>query len=122
MSKTMSHITAIIATHNRPELLVNRALTSIIHQTRPPNLLIVVDDSDDNIRHANETIMAKLDMPNTKSLYMENNRTRGAAGAWNTALAYTQSIQPDSFVAILDDDDSWDPSYLRAMRESHTGI
>ncbi len=43
---------------------------------------------------------------------MENCRTRGASGAWNTALAHLQATDPATFVAILDDDDAWEPSYL----------
>ena len=33
--------------------------------------------------------------------------------ASNTALAYLQANYPATFVAFLDDDDAWDPSYLR---------
>ena len=46
-------------------------------------------------------------------IYLENRRTPGASGAWNTALCELRRIAPSSFVAILDDDDMWEPSYLK---------
>ena len=36
----------------------------------------------------------------------------GASGAWNSALAHLQPTAPEVFVAVLDDDDAWEPSYL----------
>ena len=36
----------------------------------------------------------------------------GASGAWNTALHEIGRIAPSAFVAILDDDDMWEPDYL----------
>ena len=46
MNKEKIEIAAVIATCNRPHLLQNRALKSIQSQTRKPDYLIVVDDSD----------------------------------------------------------------------------
>ena len=97
----MSFIAAIVATHNRPQLLANRALESIARQSRSPDYLIVVDDSD-----------PKAD--GTKTVYLENYRTPGAAGAWNTGLSWLQGTEPSSFVAILDDDGAWAPTYLES--------
>lgn len=108
-------IAAVIATCNRPVLLARRSLKSIVAQSRPPDMLIVVDDSDHpEVRYHNKTIVEQLGMAGIKSTYMENRRTRGAAGAWNTALAHLQGVAPSTFVAILDDDDSWEPQYLDA--------
>ena len=108
----MLSIAAVVATHNRPELLASRALSSIARQTRPPDYLIVVDDSDGDIRRANARVVAGFDAGSVETRYMENCRTRGASGAWNTALAHLQATDPATFVAILDDDDAWEPSYL----------
>ena len=110
----MSRIAAIVATHNRPQLLANRALESIAHQTRPPDYLIVVDDSDPKARRVNEQIAADFRADGTKTVYLENYRTPGAAGAWNTGLSWLQEAEPSSFVAILDDDDAWVPTYLES--------
>ena len=108
----MLSIAAVIATYNRPELLANRALPSVAQQTRPPDYLIVVDDSDGDLRRANAHVVTGFNAGNVVTRYFVNCRTRGASGAWNTALAHLQTTDPTTFVAILDDDDAWDPSYL----------
>ena len=112
----VSLIAAVVATCNRPQLLAERSLASVKKQTRRPDMLVVVDDSDQNMRNSNRAAM--LDMPGTKTVYMENSRTPGAAGAWNTALSYLQDVAPSAFVAILDDDDSWEPQYLHQCEEA----
>ena len=108
----MTRIAAIIATHNRPQLLAKRALESIAGQSLQPDFLIVVDDSDQALRRTNEQIVADIRAEGTKTVYLQNYRTPGAAGAWNTALAWLQGAESSAFVAILDDDDSWAPTYL----------
>lgn len=105
-------IAAVIATHNRADLLANRALASVAGQARPPDFLIVVDDSDARERQRNAEIVDALALPATKRVYLGNYRTPGACGAWNTALAWLLSAAPDCFIAILDDDDAWEPAYL----------
>ena len=109
----MPLIAAVVATHNRPELLSGRALASIAKQTRRPDLLVVVDDSDSGTRSANAAIAAGFESSSgVKTCYMENRRTPGASGAWNSALAHLQATAPEVLVAVLDDDDAWEPSYL----------
>ena len=111
-------IAVVIATHNRPQLLARRSLASIADQTRPPDLLIIVDDSDTGIRHSNRAVAAKFKAGGIKTVYLENCRTRGAAGSWNTALSHLQATVPSTFVAILDDDDSWEPEYLHQCEKA----
>lgn len=113
----MPPIAAVVATRNRPVLLANRSLRSIALQTRPPDILVVVDDSDPKVRRANEEIVADFRAEGTRTVYLENFRTPGAAGAWNTALSELRDIAPTAYVAILDDDDSWDPDYLRSCEQ-----
>ena len=108
----MSTIAAVVATYNRPGLLAKRALKSIAEQSHPPDILIVVDDSDYNIRRLNRRIVDEFESGGIQVIYIENRRTPGASGAWNTALHELQRIAPASFVAILDDDDMWEPHYL----------
>ena len=117
----MLTIAAVVATHNRPQLLANRSLASIGLQTRPPDLLVVVDDSDAKIRRANEGIVADFSAEGTRAVYLHNRRKRGASGAWNTALFEVQQIAPSAFIAILDDDDSWTPNYLQRCEEEVMG-
>ena len=106
-------VAAVVATYNRPQLLARRSLRSIAGQTRPPDLLIVVDDSDPDFLGRNKGAVDEFRASaGVRTLYLKNARTRGAAGAWNTALAHLYAAAPSAFVAILDDDDSWDPEYL----------
>ncbi len=108
----MLSIAIVIATHNRPELLAARSLASVSEQTRRPDYLIVTDDSDLELRAANAKAVADLNICGARIIYLENQRTSGASGAWNTALSRLQDLDPAAFVAVLDDDDSWEPTYL----------
>ena len=117
----MPSIAAVVATHNRPELLAGRALASIAGQTRRPDCLIVVDDSDPEFRRANAEVaevVAGLSISGTCTIYLENRRTPGASGAWNTALNHLHGIDPAAFVAILDDDDLWADTYLERCEQA----
>ncbi len=98
--------------------MANRSLASIALQTRPPDFLVVVDDSDRGVRRINEEIVIDFRAAGTKTVYLENYRTPGAAGAWNTALSELQGTVPSVFAAFLDDDDSWAPDYLRRCEEA----
>ena len=105
-------IATVVATHNRPDLLASRSLASVAQQTRPPDYLIVVDDSNSELRPVNSRTVEGLKIPSTRVIYLNNQRTPGASGAWNTALYSLHSLDPSAFVAVLDDDDSWEPTYL----------
>ena len=54
----MISLAAVVATYNRTELLANRSLPSIARQTRLPDHLVVVDDSDADVRRANACVVA----------------------------------------------------------------
>ena len=114
----MIFIAAIVATYNRPELLTRRALTSISRQTRRPDLLIVVDDSAPEIRSRNRAAVTEYSLTSPRTIYLENTRTPGACGAWNTALYELQRIDPSAFAAVLDDDDMWEPTYLQRCAQA----
>ena len=45
---------------------------------------------------------------------LDNAGTPGPAGAWNTGLQWLRDQGFGGFVAILDDDDTWDPPHLAA--------
>jgi len=114
-SRSRFKIAVVIATKDRSVELANRALRSVVEQTRHPDYLVVVDDSARQFRSDNRRIVAAVDLLNTRVLYGENVRTAGAGGAWNTALdiLHRETEDPaETFVAILDDDDRWGPHYL----------
>ena len=114
----MLSIAAVVATHNRPELLAERALASVTRQTRLPDFLVVADDSDADRRLINAEVVAGLSTGGPRKIYLDNRRTPGASGAWNTALYHVHDVDPSVFVAILDDDDSWDATYLEQCEEA----
>jgi len=108
-------IAVVIATCDRTGMLAERSLPAVSIQTRTPDFLVVADDSGAEARAANRQLVTSLKLADCQVAYVENHRTEGASGAWNTALYYlaAQVDRPEQlFVAVLDDDDAWHPSYL----------
>jgi glycosyltransferase involved in cell wall biosynthesis len=119
-------IGVVVATQDRPELLSKRSIPSILGQSRPPDFLIVVDDShlEENCKF-NENYIKSIDTNNTNVAIIRNHRTLGACGSWNTGIdwIFRQHTSPQfTYVAILDDDDSWLPNYLETcLKECMSG-
>ncbi|HWO24675.1 MAG TPA: glycosyltransferase [Kofleriaceae bacterium] len=107
-------VVALVATRDRPALLP-RALASIAAQTRPPNAVVLVEDGPE-ISAASRRIAAECGLPASVDLiYLKNRRTPGAAGAWSSGIdEAARRFAPASslYIAILDDDDWWDPAHL----------
>lgn len=104
----------LIATKNRPNQL-NVALTSVFHQTCLPKRVVVVSDCDADFVEATKTVVKSFQNYGIPCLYLENERTKNLSGAINTGLQelITNGILPEAnYCAILDDDDTWDPTYL----------
>lgn len=116
---------AIIATSgHRTERLFAVALPSVLQQTRPPDLLLIVDDNDDptefyKIAERLSELTSPLDIR-----LLHNTRTHGfsGTGAWNTALYYAAAwgeARPSTvWIAILDDDDAWLPHHLECCSKA----
>ena len=109
-------VAALVATAHRTELLKHRALPSIGRQSRPPSRVIVVDDSDDDAAAGRTEGLVRDWRPAGIAVdFLRNRRTKGAAGAWNSGLDHLLRTGGDPkriHVAILDDDDRWDPDHL----------
>ncbi|MCK6479109.1 MAG: glycosyltransferase [Planctomycetes bacterium] len=108
-------VAVVVATHDRTALLRTRSLPSIVAQRLQPDLLVLADDSSEEASPENEKALRSLALPPDSLVYLGNYRTKGAAGAWNTALDWLHRKHPDPgrvFVAFLDDDDSWEPGHL----------
>lgn len=108
-------VAVVIATCNRPELLAARALPAIAQQTHGPDHVIVIDDSNPEVRPTNRQNVESTHIASARVTYLQNRRTAGASGCWNTGLEFLYenlSKPSDTFVAILDDDDSWASVYL----------
>ena len=104
----------LIATKNRPEQL-NVALQSVFHQTRLPKRVIVISDSDADFVKATKNVVNNFQNSGISCQYLENERTKNLSGAINTGLQelITSGILPEEhYCALLDDDDTWDPTYL----------
>lgn len=95
-------VTAIVPTHNRPDLM-KAAVLSIINQSyEGPIEIIVVFD-------ACEPVLPDVELPGNRTLTAKvNERTRGLAGARNTGILAASH----DLVAFLDDDDEWFPTKL----------
>lgn len=126
-SLTDKQVAVIIATKNRPSFLKDRALSSVFNQSKAPDYLIVVDDSPDNIQQQNKAIVSSFSHHDCHIKYLNNNRTLGASGAWNTAIDFLcsefKNCTESLFLAFLDDDDEWHSSYLeRCLYAANTNM
>jgi len=100
-------VSALVATHNRPELL-RKALDAILAQDYAGRLEIIVifDKSEPDESLA-------MDEPNRAIRVITNTNTPGLAGARNTGIAEAAG----DYVAFCDDDDAWLPAKLTAQVE-----
>jgi glycosyltransferase involved in cell wall biosynthesis len=97
-------VSVILPTHNRPRLLAEAA-GSVLSQQRPPEELIVVDDSN-----AGEAarVLEGLGRSCAPGITAIRGPGRGPGAARNAGLRAAQS----ELVAFLDDDDVWHPRKL----------
>ena len=102
-------IIAIIPTYNRPTDFL-RALDSISSQTHPPDHVIIVHEEED---------LYPLSLSDDNIHVTINRRTKSLSGAINHAVdeiivnRHDWGIEPEyTWLALLDDDDWWDPTYL----------
>lgn len=106
-------VVAIVPTRARNSLLLNRAIPSILSQARRPSRIVVVDD---NPEQDNAKVLKRALSGNAIPVeVIQNSHTQGYSGALNTAAAHLMRTEHDperTFLAFLDDDDSWSPSHL----------
>lgn len=112
MNRHNNVIIVIIATCDRPHLLRHRSLPSINLQTFQPDTVILVDDSADIHQEINKKIFFNTIPSTLTPTYLKNARNKGNAGAWNTGLKWIEKRDRNAWVAILDDDDWWEPEHL----------
>lgn len=108
----MRKVIGLIATRPRLNALLSVSLPSIAAQYRPPNSLIIVSDKVPLTQK--EQAQLKGVVPKLDVIFLANLRRAGVANTWNTGLAFIQERWPDAYVAILDDDDTWDSEHLEA--------
>jgi|GEM_PF-2870496 len=106
-------IITIIPTHDRPDLL-DRALSSVSSQKKIPDTVYIVIDDGDLSYSAVKKLVARFGK-SLSVILIKNILSHNLSGAVNTALKKACMDYPDPsnvFVALLDDDDWWDRSYL----------
>ncbi|MCU1635615.1 MAG: glycosyl transferase [Cryobacterium sp.] len=90
-------VTAIVPTHNRPELM-KRAVQSILAQDYAGDIEVIV------VFDACDPVLPDVELAANRSIRsLVNHRSRGLAGARNTGILAASH----GFVAFLDDDDHW---------------
>ena len=112
----MRKVVGLIATRPRLNALLAVSLPSIAAQHRPPDSLIIVSDKVPLTQ--DEQAQLKDVVPRLDVIFLANVRRSGVANTWNTGLAYIQERWPDAYVAILDDDDTWDADHLESCYDS----
>jgi glycosyltransferase involved in cell wall biosynthesis len=115
-------VSVIIPTYNRPELLTQRAIPSVLAQThRNFDLHVVGDGAGPEVVAAMATV--------TDRRVRFTNRPRpiyppGELDAWHTsgshAFNYGLNTARGQFVCGLGDDDSYEPEYIEALLDGLT--
>ncbi len=111
----MHDIAVIIATHQRERLLLERSFASVLAQSLQPKRLIIVNDGDP----LSTSTLTALRAPSHSFEFevLGNQRRKGYAGTLNSGLIRLHEIGFEGFVAVLDDDDTWDVEHL-ALNQS----
>jgi glycosyltransferase involved in cell wall biosynthesis len=104
----------IIPTYKRNKFL-EKTLESILFQKIKPLEVILVDDAND---FKTKEILEKFKKKITEfdAIYISNTRHKGALISRNKAA----KIAKGSYLAFLDDDDTWDESYLENAKNTIT--
>jgi hypothetical protein len=109
-----------IATYNRAELLVERAVASVLAQTYPRWEIVVVgdgctDDTAARIEALGDPRIRFVNLP-FRTVYPDSPRERwlvAGAAPWNRAVELCRG----TWVASLDDDDEFFPHHIEALLE-----
>lgn len=117
-SKCRQNRIFVVVPFTRIASLLNFALKSIFSQTRIPDGVLLVCDSDS---FASEAKLALDPEPrDTPVLVLVNQGEKNVSGAINTGIreVFLRTDDPDAtYIAILDDDDQWLHDYLEKCEE-----
>jgi glycosyltransferase involved in cell wall biosynthesis len=100
----------VIPTKDRSDLLLDRSLLSVANQSLRPDLVLIVNDGEDFDAQVIAGICECLEGQPFE--IVTNVRTNGLSGALNSACSWLQAKGFNGFVALLDDDDDWEPNHL----------
>lgn len=113
-------VVVLTATRNRPQKLAHCFLPSVVGQTRAPDLVLLVDDSDAAhgaiARHVGQALAVK----GIPLRYLRTAGGEGLAVAWNRGLHEAADLYADAWIAGLDDDDRWTTQHIAACLATAT--
>lgn len=104
-------LAVIISTTGR-QSLIDISIPSVFYQSRTPDILYVVSDSDEVLSVSD---IAVLKNANFRVKHIINMREKNLTGAMNTVFSEMlfDGFNPvRTFIAVLDDDDWWESDYL----------
>jgi len=101
-----SKVVIVMRTKNRP-LLLKRAIGSVLQQNLHDWHLAIVNDGGD-IAAVEQSVKPFLAALEGRLTVCHHAQSKGVAAASNTAIHHTKS----RYIAHLDDDDTWEPSFL----------
>ena len=111
-------VSVIIPTYNRADLLVNRAIPSILNQTHRKLEIIIIgdhctDDTEENVKRILDGRIQFINLSN-RGIYPKNKTWR-----WQVAGTKPVNIGLDlatgDWIAHLDDDDEFSPDHIEAL-------
>lgn len=105
-------VSVIIPTRNRPQSVLGAIATAAEQTLRDLEIIVVIDGPDD----ATLTAVRGLKDPRIRILPLATNR--GAAAARNEGIAVARA----EWIALLDDDDQWQPEKLATQVERAQGL
>jgi len=111
-------ITVIIPTYNRAELLINRAIPSVLAQTYQNFEILVIgdhctDDTAERLAQFNDSRIRYYNLPE-RPLYPEDKTKRWMISGYH-ALNTGQDMARGLWFAKLDDDDMYMPHHLEKL-------
>jgi len=112
VSRLAKAIAVVVPTCMRDDSMLVRAINSVRAQHRHPDSIIVVGDNPDITCYSKSDVQALVE--SIPCHYLCNTRQPGYAGAVNSGLSHLKKHGFSGFVALLDDDDSWDDRHLES--------
>lgn len=112
----MRPVIVLMATTPRYEYLTFISIPSVVSQSQLPAAVIVV--ADRRALSIDEQQSLQLMLGNIPLITLQNRLLPGAAGSWNTGIDYIAQHFNQSYIAIIDDDDSWQAEHLASCLQS----
>ena len=108
MAKSKAKMAIITRTKNR-QLLLERAIKSVLAQTNKDYVHVIVNDGGD--QSSLDALLSKY--PDTNRFVIHNDNPLGLTAALNQGIRAVSS----DYIAILDDDDSWSTARVEKVIE-----